>query len=274
LGFDNLPAGTPNRLNATYGPAYPLGAPGARLQYNPTDKISWLTAAFAHQPESVDRNGMQFRLDGNAFVISELQYQENQAKDATGLPLALKIGAWYDTGKFNDLHTDTNGVSLASPSTNGKPTQHTGTWALYGVADRTLWQSDSGKAFSVFLRAGVAPDSYNLVNAYVDGGFGIKGLIPGRDSDILTFGAAYANVGGEAIDYDDDFRTLNHVNTPVRDYETVYELNYTATIAPWWTVQPDVQYVVHPNLGGINPLKPTSSIGDATVLTLRTTITF
>ncbi|MDR3439588.1 carbohydrate porin [Telmatospirillum sp.] len=274
LGYNNLSGGTPNRYNLTNGPAYPLGAPGVRVQFNPSDNIAWLSAITTHQPESFDRGGAQFRVDGNVFMITELQYLENQAKDATGKPVAYKIGAWYDTGKFADPHYDTTGQSLASPLSNGRPQQRNGTWAIYGVADRTVWQSESGQAVSVFLRGGVAPDSYNLVNAYVDGGVGYKGIIPGRESDILTFGVAYANAGDGAVDYDNDVRRFNQANTPVRDYETVLELNYTANVAPWWTVQPDVQYVIHPGLGGVNSLKPGTTIPDATVFGLRTTITF
>lgn len=265
LGFDNLPAGQPNRFGLTNGPGYPLGAPGFRFQLNPSDKISWLTAVFTHQPESVDRSGTQFRIDGDAFVITELQYQENQAKDATGKPVAYKLGAWYDTGKFNEQRYGTNGASVI---------QRSGTWALYGVVDRTVWQSESGQAFSLFLRGGVAPDRYNLVNGYVDGGFGYKGLIPGREADIVTFGVAYANAGDSAVDYDNNYRRYNTSNAPVRDFETILELNYTYVATPWWTVQPDVQYVIHPNLGGANPLNPSTTIPDATVFGLRTSITF
>jgi porin len=271
LGFSNLPGGQPDRFDISNGPGYPLGAPGARLQFNPSDDISWLTAAFTHQPESIDHNGAQFRFDGNALVISELQYLQNQAKDATGLPVAYKIGAWYDTGSFNDPHVDSQGRSLASPLSNGLPKKHSGEWAIYGVADRTLWQSEDGQAFSVFLRGGLAPSSYNLVSGYVDGGIGYKGLIAGREADVLTVGFAYANVGSgyAAIDRDN--------NVPVRDYESLVELNYLVTLAPWWTVQPDLQYIIHPGLGGANPLptaKANATIPNATVLGLRSTITF
>ena len=178
LRIGNLPGGKPDRFGTTNGPGYPLGAPGARLQITPGGDITWLTAAFTHEPESVDHNGAQFRFDGSAMVITELQYLQNQAKDATGLPVAYKIGAWYDTGKFNDPHIDTLGRSLASPLSNGKPMQHSGEFALYGVADRTVCQSEDGQAISLFVRAGIAPDGYNLVSGYVDGGIGYKGLIP------------------------------------------------------------------------------------------------
>jgi porin len=272
LGFDNTNGGTPNRYGLTNGPGYPLGGMGARLQVNPSDNISWLTAAFAHQPESFDRAGTQFRVDGDALLITELQYLENQAKDATGKPVAYKIGAWFDTGKFNDPRYDVNGQPLAV--TGGKPAQHTGTWTLYGVADRTVWQSESGQAFSVFLRGGLAPDSYSVINGYVDGGFGYKGVIPGRESDILTFGVAYANVGDGLVNFDNDVRRFGGSNTPVRDFETVLELTYTYNVAPWWSVQPDVQYIIHPNLGGASPLNPSKTISDATVFGIRTGITF
>ena len=37
------------------------------------------------------------------------------------LPGVYKIGAWYDSYKFNDLQTDTIGLPLASPLSNGTP---------------------------------------------------------------------------------------------------------------------------------------------------------
>jgi porin len=59
----------------------------------------------------------------------------------------------------------------------------------------------------------------------------------------------------------------------VRDYETSFELDYAALIAPWWTVQSDIQYIIHPN-GGQNPSEPTQRIGAAFVTGLRSTIKF
>jgi porin len=268
LGFDNLAGGKPDRYGLTNGPGYPLGAPGFRFQLNPSDHVAWLTAAFTHQPESFDHAGTQFRFDGDAIVITELQYLENQAKDATGLPVAYKLGAWYDTGKVNEQIYNANGPSTI---------QRSSTWSLYGVADRTVWQSEDGKALSVFLRGGVAPDSYNVVNGYVDGGVGYKGLIPGREADIATLGVAYANAGDSTVTYDKNQRLISNTNTPIRDYETVVELNYTYNAAPWWSIQPDVQYFIHPNFGAASTVpnaSATSRIPNATVFGLRTGITF
>ncbi|HIJ37902.1 MAG TPA: carbohydrate porin [Rhodospirillaceae bacterium] len=271
LGFANLPAGRPNDQNLTLGPGYPLGAPGVRLAVTPSEDFAWLTAVFSHQPASVDRTGIQFKVSGDKLIVTELQYLKNQAKDAEGLPLMLKLGAWYDTADFSDLHLNNAGRSLQR--FGGTPLQHSGEQALYGVFDQTVWRSeDASQALSLFLRAGTAPDqSVNLVTWYADGGLGIKGAYPGRDADILSVGFGFAAVSNAARAADRDARQ------PVRSQEAYIELNYSLVLAPWWLLQPDFQYVLHPGFGGANPL-PTaianSTIPDATVFGLRTVLNF
>ena len=52
------------------------------------------------------------------------------------------------------------------------------------------------------------------------------------------------------------------------------ELTYHIQMAPWWTLQPDFQYVFDPGANILNPLNPTQTIKDAAVFGLRTTIAF
>ena len=63
---------------------------------------------------------------------------------------------------------------------------------------------------------------------------------------------------------------------PRRNAETVFEVSYIAQITPWWSLQPDFQYIVRP---GCNALLDSAdpSLGtleDAMVFGIRTTITF
>jgi len=62
----------------------------------------------------------------------------------------------------------------------------------------------------------------------------------------------------------------------VRDHETAIELSYIAQITPWWSLQPDLQYVIHPGGNVADPKAPrgVSSTSDALVLGLRTTFKF
>ena len=68
-------------------------------------------------------------------------------------------------------------VSLADPAVPG-PLDHRGNWGIYGVADQMIWRGGKDRSVNVFMRGGVAPSDRNLVSFYVDGGIGIKGLLP------------------------------------------------------------------------------------------------
>jgi porin len=123
------------------------------------------------------------------------------------------------------------------------------------------------QSLNLFLRGGVVPSDRNLVSFYVDGGVGLKGLVPGRADDTLTFGIAYAGISPDAAALDRDAGNLE------RDYEVVLEASYAVQIAPWWTLQPDLQYIIHPN-GGQNPDDPTVRLDNALVAGVRSTIKF
>ena len=266
--FANLPAGVSNKDKVTTGPAYPLGAPGVRFAYQPNKNWAFLTAALSGQPASADRNGLQFHVSGGTMVLSELQYRLNQEKDAVGLPALYKIGGWYHSGQFNNIRLDKNNQSLAL---GGDAKQESGNWSLYGVVDRAVWRNDAGQIINLFTRVNLVPQSdRNLVTFYVDGGAGITGLLPGRGADILTLGVGYAKVSHDA-------RVLDRENgVAVRSNETAVELAYQAAIAPWWSVTPDVQYIINPAYGGQDPIKanPTDRIPNALVFGVRTGITF
>ena len=60
------------------------------------------------------------------------------------------------------------------------------------------------------------------------------------------------------------------------DYEGAIELNYLATLAPWWTLQPDMQMILHPTAAVVRPTAatPLPRLGNAFVLGLRTSVRF
>ena len=104
-----------------------------------------------------------------------------------------------------------------------------------------------------------------------------KGLFAGREEDTLALGVGYGQISGSLQGLDRDTRQINgQPNRPIRDYETVIELTYQAQITPWWTIQPDMQYVIHPggnipNPGAGSRLTP---ISDAFIFGARTAIKF
>lgn len=266
------------------GPAYPLATPGARVQVKPTEELAVLAAVLSGDPagrnctddaQQCNKHGTTFSFSGGALWMGELQYAVNQSKQAAGLPGVYKLGAWYATTDFADQHFGLDGagaiVSLADPTVEN-PLNHRGNWGVYGVADQTVWRGRES-SLNLFVRGGFSPSDRNLISYYVDGGAGIKGLLPGRADDVLTFGVAYAKISRDAVAADQDALALSGPPYAIRDEEVVFELSYAAQIAPWWIVQPDLQYIVHPN-GGQNPDDPTLTLDHAFVAGIRSTIKF
>jgi porin len=246
------------------GPVYPLAQPGVRLQLKPAADFTLRGAVFSGNPggqgclgdpQICNPSGTTFSLGGGTLAIAELEYAANAGKDAKGLPGTYKFGAWRETGTFTDQFTGLR--------------RRSGDWAVYGIADQTVWQPKGGEqSLSLFMRMAGAPSERNLISWYADGGLGFKAPLPKRPDDLLTLGVAYGKISDDAA-----ADRLAGPPTPVRDHEAVIELSYSATVRPGWTLQPDLQYVIHP---GGNVLRPgsTQPIGDALLLGVRTTLSF
>jgi porin len=269
------------------GPVYPLATPGVRLQLKPTEEIAILSAVFSGAPagancvglpQQCNPHGTTFSTSGGALWMEELQYGINQAKDAKGMPGTYKLGFWYATTGFADLHFGLSAtgaaVSLASPASTS-PLVHQGNWGVYGVADQMIWRAQKGpQSLNAFLRAGASPADRNLVASYIDGGLGLKAPLPGRADDVLTFGIAYSSISQDAAALDRDTQLFTGGFFPVRDREIVLELDYSLQVAPWWTIQADIQEILHPGGNVPDPLNPARAIPDAFVVGARTTIKF
>jgi porin len=245
------------------GPAYPIPAPGLRVRVKPASDIYLQAAVFSGDPSGGNGSnqptelptGTVFSFSGGAFLIGEVGYTPNQGKDAKGLPAAYKLGAWYHTSsRFGDQRFDTTGRSLADPLSNGIPFDHHGDWSIYGVIDQTLYRvpGTEEQGLAAFIRGAASPSDRNRVDAYFDTGLVYTGLIPGRPDDKIGIAAVYTKISDRARALDRDVAFFTGLFYPTRSAERLVELTYRAKVAPWWTVQGDVQYVVRPSGGVLN----------------------
>jgi porin len=256
------------------GPNYPVAAPGLRLLLNPQDWVYVMGAIFTGNPGSETGNPhgtrLDFHDDQGVFSIAEAGFKINQENGAKGLPGIYKIGAWYHSGLFADQHLDDTNLSLADPQTSGRNLQHRGNYGLYLIGDQMVYR-ESGthdQGLGVFTRLGWEPSERNLIDWYVDGGFNYKGILPGRSQDVFGIAVAWEKISNDVrtLDQDVNVSAIKAVSTAVHDYEMAIEITYQIVLAPWWTLQPDVQWIVHP--GG------SSAIPDATVVGVRTILRF
>ena len=268
------------------GAAYPAATPGLRVKGAAAPDLDLSAAVFTGDPAGpgltsaapANTHGTDFRLGGAALIMTEAAYQIDLDPEGARLPGTLKLGAWYDTGRFADQRVTSSGLSLADPSGAGDPATHEGNYGGYAIADLKLWHEPDAvdQGLGVFLRVAGSPADRNLVDFYVDAGMTYTGLVPGRDADIAGLAIGFAHVSGVARAADRDAASFTGTNRPVRDYEAVLELTYQAQIAPWWIVQPDFQFILHP--GGQVPETDDPAeqrpIPNAIVLGLRTGIVF
>lgn len=257
------------------GPAYPLSSLGVRIQAKPTGNTTILAGVFDDNPgggafdedaQELDKNGAKFNLDTGALFIAELQY----ATKIGGLAGTYKIGGWYDSGFFPDQRFGTDGLSLANPASNGNPLMHHGNYSLYAVADQTVWQSkaDKSRTLNVFGRIMGAPDDQNLIDFFFNGGVTLTAPLPGRDNDQAGIDFGIGKVSSQAAAFDQDS------GLPARTTEELIELTYQAQVTGWLIVQPDMQYVINPGAGVLNPNDPTQKLRNEFIAGVRAVVTF
>lgn len=271
------------------GPAYPLATPGVRVKYSPTESLSWQTALFNGDPAGSmvgnsnaqirDRAGTTFSTNRDLFAITEAAYILPADRQIGELPASVKLGGWYHSARFNDYRYDVEDNQIGV--TGSAARRDVNNYGLYAVIDKMLMAKPDtdDQGVSGFLRMAGAPDDRNLVSFYFDTGLTYKGPFEGRDSDIAGIAVSFAKVGDAAIDQDKDYNRANpRATRPVRDYEAAIELTYQYAAAPWWIIQPDIQYIIHPAGCGASPTADssvsTSAMKDAFVLGARTTIKF
>ena len=239
------------------GPAYPVGAPGVRLKLQPNDKFSLKAAAFQGNvyAQNVNNHGFDWNLNANQgyFYLTEAAYRYECI-----LPGQIKAGSWFSSSSFPNFSNQNDSFS--------------GNYGIYGIIDQMIYRcpckerekvidenSDQGLGF--FNRIAFEPEDRNILNFYCDTGFNFKGLVPTRDQDLLGLACGYGLLSNDGI----SVLQQNQGTAPANTTFDI-ELTYQAQVTPWFTLQPDLQYIIHPGT--------TQSYPNAFVLGLRASVTF
>ncbi|MDR3530970.1 MAG: carbohydrate porin [Rhodopila sp.] len=279
FGFPGLPAAD----LPSGGPNYPMATPFIRAQFQATDQVTLVGAVFngdpappgAGDPQLRDRGGDAFRLNDHVLAFGELWYGINQDDGAAGLPGMYKLGAWYDSAHFPDQLLDTMGRTLANPASTGIPRGHSTGFAVYGIVDQMIWRKPGSKdlGIGVFLQVMGAPDTFNLSNLFIEGGLNWKGPFEGRESDVFGLGVSYLGISPATRRFGSDVVAFTGTGSPYQGNETVVEATYLYQVAPWWTLQPDMQVVVNPGAGIPSSFSRTP-LKNAFIGGVRATVTF
>lgn len=260
------------------GPNYPLATPMIRTKVKLTDGVTYVNAIFngdpagpgPGDPQHRDETGTAFRLTDPPLIFNEFWFQVGGDEKPAVLPGTYKIGSWVHTGRFNDQSRDGSALPLASPLNSRVPAHYRGDYAFYFVADQMVWRKAAAKdqGISLFGLIMGAPADRNPENLYIEGGFNWKGTIDSRPDDILGIAFGYAQTSGALRQFGEESIAFTGTGKRFGANETVIEATYLYQAAPWWTFQPDLQYVIHPGAAlppsgpGIElPLKNSLTVG-------------
>ena len=228
-------------------PTYPSAVWGARVKAKPYS--NWYAQAGSYLVfegfRSIDTSGFRFtNPDGSGLLtLGELGYLTGSLARQKGLPGLYKGGGYYDGERVEDLSTS-------------KDAQ--GTWGVYALAQQMVYaeNKENKEGLTIWSALSYAPRDRNILTFMAAGGASYQGLIPGRPWDRFSFIGAY---GGFSSDLD---------GTTIYDqtFEGLLELNYRYQPAAWFFIQPDIQYVTHPD--------GRTDINDALVVSVAFGLTF
>ncbi len=161
-----------------------------------------------------------FRRLGRA---AELQYDAKYA-----------LGGWFYTTDLEDL---------SERNSAGDPVKRNGTYGIYGLAEQLVYgeRGPGEQGLWLFGEVAYANPKVNRFSHYFGGGLIYRGLIPGRDFDETGFGFAIAR---NSSHYKDGQR---QEGKRVANEEIALEWTHAIHLSRALTIQPDVQYIIHPN---------------------------
>jgi len=212
-------------------PAFPNTSLAARVQYKATPQLLARVALLKARPFRGATENAETVGGSGHLIVSEIDYVERpeelrrragRLRTGRFAELApyrhkLVLGVWHYTAIFEDLST---------------PELHRGSRGAYALLDRSLTRS-----IAAFAQFGLGDARVNRFGSYAGAGLHIAA----GERDEFSLGVASARNGSHYLGQQ------LALGTPATRAENIYELTYQHQISDSLALQPDVQYIVHPN---------------------------
>jgi len=168
-----------------------------------------------------------------AITLYQLEWKP-QLGSAGQFPSTIRAGLWH--------HSDKNVWS--EQTANQNPITYHQNYGVWTTFDQMLWKESGGEdndqGLGIFGQFGWAPGNRNPLQEYYGVGLVYKGLMPGRNSDLIGFGVANVLFSG-------DFREMKEAaGVVLTHHETAVELFYKFQFSKFISLQPDLQYIANP----------------------------
>jgi porin len=239
VGIDLVPLGL--FLNAPGAFGYPDTTWGARVKFQPATRFYTMVGVYNGDPalKNGTHHGLDFSMRGPPFLIGEVGFRRDYPKDPSSSARNVKFGAYYNAGAAT---TFASGIA-------GRPVETERTrYGFYVLGDQVLarWgDSEQNRHLGAFGAFTFAPDqSVNKVPYFFDTGVVAYGPLRGRQKDFAGFAVVYGSYSRDLFQAQE---LQGSSAGGAQQLEMALEWNYAFQIRPGFLLQPDVQYLVHPN---------------------------
>jgi len=263
--------GYPHSLPAKTGfTAFPNSTWGARLRFNPGNRLYVQAGAYQVRPKLGGRWGFDWGFSGTTGTYFPVELGWEPSFGSADLPGHYKAGLAVDTSNYPDEAFDSEGLpfilSHAPPRTH--PSRHS--WYLLG--DQMIARHGSGGTDGLILMGGYvhsAPQTSQLTD-FAFGGLVDQGAISARPDDTIGIILSYVKVSDrvhltQQLQEERGLPLTPDAPGP-QGHELVVEARYGAALAPGLKLMPDVQYIIHPSASDRNR--------DALAMGLRASVNF
>lgn len=238
---------------------YPTGSWGGMAKVSLAHDVYFQTGVYEVNPTlAAPANGFKLGLSGASGVIMPAQIGWQPRLGTNGLKGHYRLGGYYDTSDVPYL-----GSPVGEPQALAR-----GRWGFYGQADQMIYRTAPGTdrgltAFAVLAYA--APDTA-MLEYIAQLGFLQRGTFAEREDDTIGLAISYSRISSTLVAAQNAANAVSPGSVAVQSSETTIELNYRAQLTPWFSLMPNLQYVIRPN--GV------TTIPSALVLGLQVRLTF
>lgn len=210
------------------GPSiFPLTSLGLRGQWR-IDEGWRVQAALLEgvpgDPERPKRTTIKLSSDDGVLGVMELERNESGRR--------WVIGHWRYSAEFDEL---------AATLPDGSPRRSRANAGTYAFVETPLAGAiTAGREASAVLRVGRADPRFNGFRDSLQAAIVWQGGLLRREGEVFGVAVAHARNGDQAL------AAGLAAGEPLRRDETVFELTWKFPVAPRLTLQPDLQYIIHP----------------------------
>lgn len=228
---------------------WPVSSWGAHAQAWLTPEIYVHAGAYEVNPNHARNsdNGLTWSTDGATGAVAPfaLGYTTTFANDS--LPRRYEIGGWYDSASYSDPLHDASGNDAVL---SGQPyATRAGRSGVFARFEQMIWRPDSQsqRGLTLFGVAMTGTSGQLIEDRLLELGFVQRGTFTGRDQDTIGFVVNDQTYSGAALRNLREARAAaGGSGTPPRD-QVMMELSYGIQAAQAVRIQPNVQYVIHPD---------------------------